>query len=398
MLSREDSPIVGRLFLALLLIVFSVPLIFAQNQTVAVLPLENSTGDTRSDYLGKIAEALLMFDLASQEQVELVSRSELDSVMQEQQLALSGLTDENSELREVGGLTGAGYLISGEYVHLGDDILFNIRLISVESGEVTVVRERGTDENTVHRVSEKLLAGLTGSTPTLENEAGTRSIISMKNEEPGSLHIFSHLIDAQIFLDDKFVGYTTGVPTHPFILDQVRPGPHIVKTHLSKNFGVVELPEIRFKDWQTEVIARPGARTVIRDKSRHFNNFLYELHWLIREEYDFQTFEELSDFEAVLAYEFTDRDGRLRRGSLTAVSIEEGPVNSRSLELGLKFDRLSAKRRLPVPVESGEEEERLNLDLVDLEASIEYRYDRYELSLSLTRNDVYQVMHRDEYH
>ncbi|MDZ7793869.1 MAG: CsgG/HfaB family protein [Spirochaetia bacterium] len=331
MLSREDSPSVGRLFFGLLLISFSVPFIFAQNQTVAVLPLENSTGDTRSDYLGKIAEALLMFDLASQKDVELVSRSELDSVMQEQRLALSGLTDENSELREIGGLTGAGYLISGEYVHLGDDILFNIRLISVESGEVIVVRERGTDENTVHRVSEKLLAGLTGSTPTLENKAGTRSIISMKNEEPGSLHIFSHLIDAQIFLDDEFVGYTTGVATHPFILDQVRPGPHIVKTHLSKNFGVVELPEIRFKDWQTEVIVRPGARTVIRDESRHFNNYLYELQWLIREEYDFQTFEELSDFEAVLAYEFTDRDGRLRRGSLTAVFIEEGPVNSRSL-------------------------------------------------------------------
>jgi len=80
------------------------------------------------------------------------------------------------------------------------------------------------------------------------------------------------------------------------------------------------------------------------------------------------------------------------------VSIEEGSVNSRSLELGLKFDRLSAKRRLPLPVESGEEEERLNLDIVDLEVSIEYRYDHYELSLSLTRNDVYQGMHRDEYH
>ena len=80
------------------------------------------------------------------------------------------------------------------------------------------------------------------------------------------------------------------------------------------------------------------------------------------------------------------------------MSIEEGSVNSRSLELGLEFDRLSAERRLAVPVEFGEEEERLKLDLVDLEASIEYRYDRYELSLSLTRNDVYQGMHRDEYH
>ena len=398
MLSREDFPIVGRLFFALLLIVISVPFSFAQNQTVAVLPLENSTGDTRSDYLGKIAEALLMFDLASQEQVELVSRSELDSVMQEQRLALSGLTDENSELREVGGLTGASYLIRGEYVHLGDDILFNIRLISVESGEVTVVRERGTDENTVHRVSEKLLTSLTGSTPALENEAGKRSIISMKNEEPGSLHIFSNLIDAQIFLDNEFLGYTTGVATQPFILDQVRPGPHIVRTHLSKNFGVLELPEIRFGDWQTEVLIRPGARTVVRDQSRHFNDFLYKLQWLIRQEYNFQTFEELSEFEAVLAYEFTDRNGILRQGNLTVVSIEESAANPLSLELGLEFDRLSAERRLAVPVEFGEEEERLKLDIVDLEASIEYRYDRYELSLSLTRNDVYQGMHRDEYH
>jgi TolB-like protein len=367
----------------------------ADERTVAVLPLENSSGDPKSDYLGKIAEALLMYDLSSREDIELVSRSELDAVLQEQRLALSGLVEGSEELREVGGLAGADYLLKGEYVHLGDDILFIMRLISVESGEVSVVRERGTDENTVHRIAGRLVDELTGSTVSFETDAGRRSIISMKNEEPGSLAVFSHLIDAQIFLDEEFVGYSTGDPTEPYLIEDVRPGPHSVRTHLSRNFGVVDLPEVEFRDWQTEVFVRPQRRTVVRDESRHFNEILYEMQWLVREEYSFGSPVELLGFEEVQPFEFVDRDGRRRTGSVTVSTEDDG--RSARLVIDLVLDGRSSQMEIFVPEEAGAERGKTSLSLVDLEGEVEYRYGSYDISLELTRNDVYQGLHREEY-
>ncbi len=367
----------------------------AATRTVAVLPLENSSGDPKSDYLGKIAEALLMYDLASREEVELVSRSELDVVLQEQRLALSGLVEGSEELREVGGLAGADYLVKGEYVHLGDDLLFIMRLISVESGEVMVVRERGTDENTVHRIAGLLAEELTGDAVSFETDAGSRSIISMKNEEPGSLAVFSHLIDAQIFLDEEFIGYTTGDATEPYLIEGVRPGPHRVRIHLSRNFGVVDLPEVEFRDWQTEVFVRPQRRAVVRDESRHFNEILYDMQWLLREEYSFGSPVELLGFDEELPFEFVDREGQRRSGRLNAVIEESG--RSSTLRIELELDDRSSWVEIPIPEEAGAEREETSLSLIDLKGEVEYRYGSYDISLSVTRNDVYQGLHREEY-
>ncbi len=379
--------------------VLSPQLAFADDgdpTSLAILPLENSSGDPRSEYLGKIAEALLSFDLSSAGKIEIVSRSDLDAVLQEKRLALSGLLNEEAELREVGGLSGADFLLRGEYVHLGDDILFIIRLISVETGEVTVYRRRGTDENTIHAIAGEVAGDLSGNEISFITEEGSRSIISMKNEEPGSLAVFSPLIDAEIFVDEEFVGYTTGRPTEAFIVDTLRPGRHRVRTHLSKNFGVIDLPEITFRDWETQVLVRPGRQSVVRDESRHFNDFLYRMQWILREDADFASSDELAAFRAEYPFEFTDRAGELRRGVLKAGAESGSPLGTR-LRFDLQFDGAEETLRLDVPEEPGSENEETVLGLVELELKLEYRYNRYELDISAARTDVYQGMHREEY-
>jgi len=379
-------------FLLLFLFFTALPALYSQNKTVAVLPFENTSGDVRSDYLGKIAEALLMYDLTSQPGIELVSRDELDAIMQEKQLALSGLVEEESGLQEIGGLSGADFLIRGEYVHLGDDLLFIVKLVSVKNGEVTVLRERGTNENSVHRISEQIVNTLTGSTPELTSEEGRRSIISLKNEEPGTLVLYSPLIDAEIFVDNQFVGYTTGDTTIPFLIEQIRPGQHTVRTHLTRNFGVIGLPEISFRDWEEKVQVRPKQRTIVRDQSRHFNSFLYEMQWLLREEISFDSFSLLSDFQDMKEYEFIDREGILRHGS---IRIDLGNVNT--IRFLLTYEETDEILQIKIPDISGSNKENVTLDLVELEAEIEYRFGRWEISYDLTRTDVYQGMHRDEY-
>ena len=392
-MKNTTHTVYSRGILLVFCIMCAMPLnVFSQDRSVAVLPFENSSGDARSDYLGKIAEALLMYDLTSQSGIELVSRDELDAIMQEKQLALSGLVEEKSDLRELGGLSGADFLIRGEYVHLGDDLLFIVKLISVDDGEVTVLRERGTDENTVHRISQELVKILTGSAPELTSEDGSRSIISLKNERPGTLALFSPLIDAEIFVDNQFVGYTTGDSTQPFIIEQVRPGPHTVRTHLTRDFGVIDLPEIRFRDWEVRVNVRPDQRSVARDQSRHFNSFLYDMQWILREEVSFEELSEFSSFERTQGFEFTGRDGETRGGRLKIAF--SGPA---AVQFTLEYGDTVETLILPLPQEPGRSRENMTLQQVELETEIEYRYGDWDLSYSLTRTDVYQGMHREEY-
>jgi len=364
----------------------------ARQFTLAVLPFENSSGDIRSDYLGKIAEALLMYDLTSLPDIQLVSRDDLDTIMQEKQLSLSGLVEDKTELREIGGLSGADYLVRGEYVHLGDDLLFIVKLISVEDGGVTVLRERGTDENTVHRLSGAIVHELTGRIVEFSSEDGRRSIISLKNEAPGSIALYSPLIDAEVFLDNQFVGYTTGDPTIPFLIQQIRPGPHTVRTHLSRDFGVIDLPDIRFRDWEEETNVRPDQQTVVRDRSRHFNSILYDMQRLLQERLSFDTLEELGRYRNTFSFDFADREGRIRKGS---IRIE---VRDQSfIDCTLNFGNEKKTRTLPIPTEPGRNEEKITLDLIELETEIEHRFEAWNLSFALTRTDVRQGMHREEY-
>ncbi len=386
--------------LLLLLCIALVPGFAEQKPTaVAVLPFKNSTEDIRSDYLGKIAEALLMYDLSSVKSIQLVSREETDVLLREKKLALTGLFEgssaaagESTAAAELEALTSADYLLRGEFVHLGDELMFIAKLLRVSDGKATVFRERGTDENTIHRLSEKTVRALTGRSISFTTEDESRSIISMRNEEPGIIAVYSPLINAEIYIDGAFAGYTTGDPTVPFIADKLRPGPHTVRTHLSKNFGVIDLPQIHFHDWHTEVRVPPGKKVVVRDQSRHFNDLLYSLQWVSRNDESFSSKEELLSFSKEENFSFLNRKGETQKGRLSYL-----PYSQDALLINVQFNQLTRDFVIPLPqkgkVSSWEE----SFDLLDIEISIDARYNDWDLSYSIRRNDVYQGLHRQEY-
>ncbi|MFW5711945.1 MAG: CsgG/HfaB family protein [Spirochaetia bacterium] len=408
MKNRPHAVLLSALFLMFLGLVPCVSQ--PSTTTVAVLPFENTTADLRSDYLGKIAEALLMYDLSSVSSLQLVSREEIDALLQEKKLALSGLFEGSGDAsEEIESLTSADYLLRGEFVHLGDELIFILKLLRVSDGEATVFRERGTDENTIHRLSEQAVHSLTGRSLTFTTEDGSRSIISMRNEEPGILAVYSPLINAEIFIDDSFVGYTTGDPTEPFIADKLRPGLHTVRTHLSRNFGVIDLPEIKFHDWETEVRVRPGQRAVVRDQSRHFNDILYSLQWVLREEKSFRSKTDLLSFNYSEDFSFVDRRGETMQGT---ISYRPAPIPGTADTTDTRNDKASEENTLlvevqlneaaqllqiPIPPQGSVSDQNSTLQLLDIEIGIDARYNDWELSYSIRRNDVYQGMHRVEY-
>ncbi|MBN1799348.1 MAG: hypothetical protein JW822_12275 [Spirochaetales bacterium] len=270
---------------------------------IAFISVDNMNTDPRYDYLEGIIGGILLFDLAHTEGLIVVDRSALESVLKEQELIVSDLTDESKAV-VVGKLLGADYLLKGQYVFLGDEVMVSLQLINVASSQTIPFSGRGADENMIHSMAEQIILRLTGRGVALQSQEHERSIISLKDEKPGSIALHCNLIHAEIFLDDEFVGYTTGTTTEPYEIENLIPGKHTLRVHLI-GFGVVKQPEITFHDWQEIIQVKPGKRHVVQARIYYFAETLQEIKQLV---HDYDNYTE--PFKKQHSVSFVDRDGK----------------------------------------------------------------------------------------
>jgi TolB-like protein len=275
---------------------------------VAFTSIDNLSANPRYDYLEGIIRGLLLYDLSEADGIEVVNRADLDDILHEQELQLSNLSEDQAKAVEVGRILGADYLLRGEYVFLGADVLVTIRLLDVGSARTLTFSERGSSENTLHAVAEAAILRLTGREVSLQSPQRQRSIISLQDEKPGAVALFCNLVDAEILLDGQFVGYTTGDPRVPFEIQDLSVGSHLVRVHL-QDFGVVREPEITFHDWEQWVEVPAGKRVVVRAQIRHFNDTLYRLTRLLREEIDARELAAADRVSRTYDASFVDRQG-----------------------------------------------------------------------------------------
>ncbi len=87
------------------------------------------------DYLQGIVEGLFLFDLSQAEELTLTDRTDIDNVLYEQKLKLSGLIEDKDAGMNFGKIVGADYLLSGSYVFLGKDLLINLKAVNVVTGK-----------------------------------------------------------------------------------------------------------------------------------------------------------------------------------------------------------------------------------------------------------------------
>jgi TolB-like protein len=353
---------------------------------LALLSIENRSADPRFDYLEGIIRGVLLFDLSSQPGVEMVTRTDLDAILQEQELQVSALAADPQAAARVGKLLGADYLVRGEYAALGGEVQVTLRLLEVAGGRTLSFMERGSSENLLHALAEQVLQRLTGRPAALQSEQKERSILSLQDEKPGKISLHSALIDAEIFLDEEFAGYTTGNERQPFVLDGVLPGRHRLRIHLG-DFGVVKEPEITFHDWEQTVEVQPGRNLVVRSNARHFNDLLYRLQQLLREEI---RREELSRSDTVQRSHdasFVDRSGR-RVEVLFSLEARRGPEGLR-LRAAVRY----AGEERVLSLTAGPEEDRELRQAVGL-VDVVLEADSGEVSYSIWRNDIQQNMFR----
>lgn len=357
---------------------------------VALLDIGNLTYDPRYDYLEGIVWGLLLYDFSRIPGISMVERQDLERVLEEQRLRLQGIVEDEEEAIRIGDLLGADYLLSGSYVFLGEDIILTLTATRVADGRTASYSDRGHTENLIHTLAEKIAERLIGTAPSLVTADGNRSIISMKDESPGSVALHSPLVDAEIYVDGEFYGYTTGDMRTPFVIEPLSPGKHTIETRYGRDFGVVDQPEITFRHWNQTVDIAPGKREVLRDESRHFNDIIYRLKKLASG--DVRTDDLRQDPVRIQeTVSFADREGVEH----TIIVDIRSDYNGDTLVITCRLVYDREEKVLEISIQPDKEtEHELSAGMVELEVDISSKYDRYEVDYSLWRTDIEQNMWR----
>jgi TolB-like protein len=105
---------------------------------LAVMEFENASELARQQNLGRVFSEILT-DYLSQNagMFDVYERGQLDSVLREQELALSDLADPEEAI-EIGKLTGAHLLVLGSVFQVGNDVQVVARMVETETGQILV--------------------------------------------------------------------------------------------------------------------------------------------------------------------------------------------------------------------------------------------------------------------
>ena len=109
---------------------------------IAALPFTDASEGGKYAPLAEAMGDMLVSFLSQSDELVFVERTDLDKVLQEQDLSLGGLVDEKTRA-EVGRLLGAQYILTGAVTVLDEALRINAHLLDVES--TRVVRSEDAD-------------------------------------------------------------------------------------------------------------------------------------------------------------------------------------------------------------------------------------------------------------
>ena len=91
--------------------------------------------------LGKAITAMLVTEFSGREGIQVIERAQLNDMLREQDLVLSGRVDENSAI-EIGKMLGAQYVLLGQASSIVDNLRMDIRAVDVETSEIVAVLKK----------------------------------------------------------------------------------------------------------------------------------------------------------------------------------------------------------------------------------------------------------------
>ncbi|MEX1233119.1 MAG: CsgG/HfaB family protein [Planctomycetaceae bacterium] len=115
--------------------------------TLAVLPLKNNSPNAELDVMQEGFADILQSSLGAMEEVTLVDRREIENILNEQKLSLSGLVDLGTAV-QVGQLLKADLLLVGSFLQTETDLEIQVRLVDAQSSSIVASEQvSGTRDN-----------------------------------------------------------------------------------------------------------------------------------------------------------------------------------------------------------------------------------------------------------
>jgi TolB-like protein len=131
----------------------------APKKTVAVLYFDNHTGKPDYDPLGKGIAAMMISDLGSVQEIQLLERERMQDVVKEMETQRTSYYDSSTAVK-VGRLAGAEYIVVGAFAALQPKMRIDTRVVRVETGEIVKTAQVTGDEDKFFDLEQKLAKNL----------------------------------------------------------------------------------------------------------------------------------------------------------------------------------------------------------------------------------------------
>lgn len=103
--------------------------------SLAILDFENATGSASHDPLVKAMTDMIVTSVVKSDMVQVVERSKVKTILEEQQLTLTGLMD-TGKMSYVGKMLAADHIVIGTLSLVEKEWIGNVRLLDVKTGRI----------------------------------------------------------------------------------------------------------------------------------------------------------------------------------------------------------------------------------------------------------------------
>ena len=198
---------------------------FHKKPNIAVLPFLDANAKAKETEYGRTVSAMLITALRNGTNFSVIERSELQKILSEQVLDLSGLT--KAKAQKIRDLLQVDVILVGDVSLIENTLHVDARLFDISTSQVVAALYESCQDLSQIRKKVKQLA------KNLEQ--------TYLRQWMGKISIASQLPDAEVYLDDRFVGKTQS--NKPLQITDLLEGKYNLK-----------LIRGGYNDWQGEII------------------------------------------------------------------------------------------------------------------------------------------------
>lgn len=183
--------------------IFASALISADSlTTIAVMDFKNNSlfEKEKHESLAKGLAEILITELSQVQEIQVVERQQLHAIIEEMQLAQSGLISENASL-QVGKLLGAKFLVLGSFMAApGNTIRIDARIVEVETGKTLMGEKSQGKDKEILKLINKLTQAIFSR---LEIRMARKQLKQAENTPPEAILALSKGLEFEDAADKK---------------------------------------------------------------------------------------------------------------------------------------------------------------------------------------------------